>query len=268
MLSLTLRTGRSFPLFSGHRVATAQSLLSWRCGSRQHLSMTDTSTPTLKKKKVKSVMPITVISGFLGAGKTTFLSYLLNNQQGLKFGLVVNDMANVNIDAKQVRSQSLQSADGIDTMELSNGCVCCSLAEDLVASISKLVSLAEGKGSKYDHIIVECSGIAEPRRIRDFFQQAEDYDMDLIKKIKLDTLITLVDASAFFHLFGSDEDLATNRDLAYRPEEKSLENDGNAQRKVTELLLEQVECADIILINKCDLLKDSSEIDLVIDNSV
>jgi G3E family GTPase len=214
------------------------------------------------QEKKLSATPITVLSGFLGAGKTTFLNHLLQNQKGLKFGLVVNDMASVNVDAKQVRSQT-QSLDGIDTMELQNGCICCSLAEDLIASLSKLVEMAELKGAKYDHIIVECSGIAEPRRIREFFQQADDYGVEMVKKVKLDTLITVVDAMTFFTLFGSDTDIAHHRELAYRPEEPTNENDGNSQRKVTELLLEQVECADVILINKCDLLVNPQDVLLV-----
>jgi G3E family GTPase len=119
-------------------------------------------------------------------------------------------MATVNVDAKQIRQQSLGSDDGIDTMELQNGCVCCTLAEDMIASVSKLVSLSEIKGTPYDHIIVECSGIAEPRRIRELFQQAEDYNMGMIKKIQLDTLITLVDASVFLKLFGTNENFYSN----------------------------------------------------------
>ena len=155
-------------------------------------------------------MPITVLSGFLGAGKTTFLQHVLSNKEGKRFGLVVNDMATVNVDAKQIRQQSIGSDDGIDTMELQNGCVCCTLAEDMIASVSKLISLSEIKGSKYDHIIVECSGIAEPRRIRELFQQAEDYSTALLKKVQLDTLITLVDASVFLNLFGTNEDFFAN----------------------------------------------------------
>lgn len=208
--------------------------------------------------------PVTVLSGFLGAGKTTFLNHLLSNQKGLKFGLVVNDVASVNVDAKQIRSQSLNNEGGIDTMELQNGCVCCSLAEDMVASISKLVDLSAAKGSKYDHIILECSGIAEPRRIRDFFQQAEDYELDMAKKVRLDTLITVVDSFSFFTLFGSDSEILNHKELAYRPDDRvDPAQDGNGQRKVTELLLEQVECADIVLINKCDLLVSKKDIQLV-----
>lgn len=219
------------------------------------------------KAKAPLVTPITVLSGFLGAGKTTFLHHLLNNQQGLKIGLVVNDMASVNIDAKQVKSQTLQTMDGIDTMELQNGCVCCSLAEDMIASVARLIDMADANKSNYHHIVVECSGIAEPRRIRDFFQEAESIDIDFVKRVKLDTLITLVDASAFFQLFGSDTEIAEHRELAFRQDtfggENVQEQDSNAQRKITELLLEQVECADIVLINKIDLLSSEAEIELV-----
>eukprot|EP01039_Chlorochromonas_danica_P002771 gene2771-3025_t len=211
----------------------------------------------------KKPMPVTVLSGFLGAGKTTFLNHLLNNKKGLRFGLVVNDMAAVNVDAKQIRSQQ-NGDDGIDTMELQNGCVCCSLAEDLIASVSKLVSLSDLKGQRYDHIVVECSGIAEPRRVRELFQQAEDYKVALLDQVKLDTLITLIDAEAFFELFGTDQNFAFNSQLAYGENSGvDVENDGNSRRMVTELLLEQVECADIVLVNKIDLLKGEEQVELV-----
>ena len=150
----------------------------------------DTSNALGTKETNSSVMPITVLSGFLGAGKTSFLQHTLSARQGKRFGLVVNDMATINVDAKQIRRQSLSSDDGIDTLELQDGCVCCTLAEDLIASVSKLVSMSDLKDTKYDHIVVECSGIAEPRKIRDLFQQAEDYGFELLKKIRLDTLIT------------------------------------------------------------------------------
>lgn len=220
----------------------------------------------------KSPIPITVLSGFLGAGKTTFLGNTLANRGNHKFGLVVNDMASVNVDAKQIRQQTFDPFGGIDTMELQDGCVCCTLAEDLIASVSKLVSLSDIKGpdSKYDHIVVECSGIAEPRKIRDMFQQAEDYKLELLKKVRLDTLITLVDATVFRDLFGTDSDIASNRKLAYKevPKDENDPNtytyiDGSDQRKITDLLLEQVECSDVVLINKCDLLERPSDVDLV-----
>ena len=211
-------------------------------------------------------MPITVISGFLGAGKTTFLQHVIESDASSKFGLVVNDVASVNVDAKQIRQQTTGTGvfAGVDTMELQNGCVCCTLAEDLLVSVSKLVSLSTAKGADYDHIVVECSGIAEPRKIRDLFQEAEDYGSPLLDKIQLDTLVTLVDASVFLDLFGSEAEVKTYRDLVVKQDEEGdsmLEQAG--YRKITELILEQVECADIILINKCDLLKDENDLKLV-----
>ena len=206
-----------------------------------------------------SKMPITVISGFLGAGKTSYLQHILKSESGKRYGLVVNDMASVNVDSKLIRQQTQGLYDGIDTMELQNGCVCCTLAEDLLASVSRLVNLSEAKGVRYDHIVVECSGIAEPRKIRELFQEAEDLASPMTAKINLDTLITLVDASIFLRLFGSaDADLQTHASLAVAASDadglRAMNEEGTGQRRVTELLLEQVECADAVLINKCDLL--------------
>jgi len=218
-----------------------------------------------QKKQDKNKMPVTVLSGFLGAGKTSFLQHVIASTEDSKqkFGLVVNDMATVNVDSKLIKAQSA-SFDGIDTMELQNGCVCCTLAEDLMASVSRLVSLSEAKGSNYDHIVVECSGIAEPRKIRELFQEAEDYGSTLVSRIRLDTLVTLVDATVFLDMYGSaDADLASHVNLAVRPDDNegqmALKNDGTGNRRVTDLLLEQVECADVVLINKCDLLPSPVE---------
>lgn len=212
-------------------------------------------------------MPITILSGFLGAGKTSFLQHVLGSQTGVKFGLVVNDMGAVNVDAKQIKQQTIGTGiDGIDTLELQNGCVCCSLAEDLISSVSQLVAIADRKEANYDHVIVECSGIAEPRKIRDLFQEAEDFNYPLLRRLKLDTMITLVDAVVFLDMFGTDKDINSNSELAFKVDDiegRKMLDDGSGMRKVTELLLEQVECADIVLINKCDLLKNAFELELV-----
>ena len=217
----------------------------------------------------KGPIPVTILSGFLGAGKTTFLQHTLANRDGKKFGLIVNDMATVNVDAKQIRAQTFDSSSGITTMELQDGCVCCNLSEDMFASLSNLLTVADLKKDTYDHIVVECSGIAEPRKLRDAFQSAEDYKLDFTKKLQLDTLVTLVDATVFLDLFGTVQNFAANRHLAYQdkqdPADKNtyVELDGSDQRVITELLLEQVECADIVIINKCDLLKNIGDVDLV-----
>jgi G3E family GTPase len=235
-------------------------------------------------------MPVTIISGFLGAGKTTFLQNLLTNTKGTKYGLVVNDMASVNIDSKLIKKQTASSSpsqlgdfDGVDTLELQNGCVCCNLADDLLLSVAKLTSLAYIRGVQYDHIVVECSGISEPRGIRQIFQDMEDAAADNPEghiargnMVALDTFITLVDATVFMDFFGSDKTLADRRTLFEHPKPEDAEKpvkapeeaDSNnmvlsdvadamtSQRRITDLLLEQVECADHILLNKCDLLSD------------
>ena len=225
-------------------------------------SSSASSKPYDKDRK----MPITILSGFLGAGKTSFLQHVLHSQTGMKFGLVVNDMATVNVDSKLIKQQTIGAFDGVDTLELQNGCVCCSLAEDLIASVSQLVTIAERKQTNYDHVIVECSGIAEPRKIRDLFQEAEDFNYPLLRQLKLDTLVTLVDAKVFLDMFGTDKNIENNSELAFQPDDvegRKMLVDGSGMRKVTELLLEQVECADIVLINKCDLLENSSDLALV-----
>ena len=211
---------------------------------------------------IVSYIALTYISG---SGKTSFLQNVLENEQGTKFGLLINDMASVNVDSKQIKKQNF-GINGIDALELQNGCVCCSLAEDLIISVSKLVQLADAKGKDYDHIIIECSGIAEPRKIRELFQAAEDYGDALIERVKLDTLVTIIDASVFLQLFGSNDDLKAHTSLAMSENDQNQKNDfddGMGMRKVTELLLEQVECADVVLINKIDLLPDPKCIEIV-----
>jgi G3E family GTPase len=208
--------------------------------------------------RVTSV-PVTVLSGFLGAGKTTFLQEVLKNEKKELIGLVVNDVASINVDAKMIRQQTVDSLDGIDTLELQNGCVCCNLAEDFLSSITKLITVAESKGRTYDHIIVECSGIAEPRKIREIFRTAEeDFSNELYGRVRLDTLITLLDAASFFKIFGSGKKNYFDDESG---DSKSASQD-NDQKGVDELILEQIECADIVVMNKCDLLEDKSTLQI------
>lgn len=170
------------------------------------------------------------------------------------------------MDSKLIKQQTKSQTNSVETIELQNGCVCCSLAEDLMASVSNLVTMADMKGESYDHIVVECSGIAEPRKMRELFQQAEDFGSPLLYSVELDTLITIVDAKLFFDTFGSDTNINSKAELAYRAEDvegrKSLDGDAGS-RLITELLLEQVECADVVLINKCDLLPSAEDVQLV-----
>lgn len=143
----------------------------------------------------KQQIPITVISGFLGSGKTTLLQQMLENKKGIKIAVIVNDVASVNIDSKLVSGSN--SADGM--VQLQNGCACCSLADELLGSVSELVTLSDirNESDAFDHIVVELSGVADPKGVRAQFQEAIFYDMPIMERVRLDTMLTVVDCSTF-----------------------------------------------------------------------
>ncbi|CAN0055265.1 unnamed protein product, partial [Discosporangium mesarthrocarpum] len=128
-------------------------------------------------------MPITLISGFLGAGKTSLLKSMLRNREGLRIGMIVNDMAEVNVDAKLVRDDPNARMGEADSVELQNGCICCSMKEELFVSMDQLVSLSRAKGKLYDHIVIESSGISEPKAVRSTFQSAEAFGVPLLDEV-------------------------------------------------------------------------------------
>jgi G3E family GTPase len=233
-----------------------QSAIAW--GSRRAL-VRSFATAMDKKIERQTKVPITVLSGFLGAGKTTFLNHLLHNTAGVKFGLIVNDVASVNIDAKFLKQQMNASpVSDVEALQLENGCVCCTLSEDVLSSVVRLLEIAQSKGSTYDHIVIECSGVAEPRNLRELFQQADDHNAEYLQGAKLDSMITVVDSFLFSRTFGSDSHIESEQSLIEQNTDHSSRG-----RKITDLLLEQVECADIVLMNKCDLLKDTDRVLLV-----
>ncbi|KAF6258022.1 CobW/HypB/UreG domain-containing protein [Scenedesmus sp. NREL 46B-D3] len=200
--------------------------------------------------------PVTMLSGFLGSGKTTLLRYLLENSKE-KVACVVNDVASINIDAKLVRNdrnrarsdQVNTTADLADTIELANGCACCTLQDELFASFEQIMALADKRGEPYARIVLENSGVAEPQNIRDQFNEAMAAGHPLMQRVELDTLVTLVDSSSFI------KDYSTKLPLASRPEL----GDGGNMRPVVDLLVEQVECADFVLLNKVDLLPGGTD---------
>ncbi|KAJ1635717.1 CobW/HypB/UreG, nucleotide-binding domain-containing protein [Pavlovales sp. CCMP2436] len=206
-----------------------------------------------KRQAPQSKTPITLLSGFLGAGKTTLLKSMLENKQGLRIGVVVNDVASVNIDAKLMKGIGGGTSAPSDTIELQNGCACCSAAEEFMQAIDKLVELGEARGQPYDHIVVESTGVAEPNEVRGTFQRAKDTGLELLEMVELRTLVTVVDASTFVELFDSTGKVMEHAELG--------EDDGvsNVQRKVVELLVEQVETADILVLNKVDQLLPGAE---------
>ena len=214
-------------------------------------------------------VPVTLLSGFLGTGKTTLLRNLLeeaSQNKDSKVGVVVNDMAAVNIDAKiTARRLDLDETDGpkmqgaAEFVEIGDGCVCCSMADELFTTLAELAAVSSMKGYKYNHIVIEATGIAEPRSIRDQFQDAEAAGMPLMEEVELSTLVTVVDSAAFLDAYAETASIAQRPDLAAPVDDDPspflmARFDHSLQRSVVDLLVEQVECADVLLLNKKDLV--------------
>jgi G3E family GTPase len=180
--------------------------------------------------------PVTVLCGFLGAGKTTLLNHLLRQAEGRRWAAVVNDVAAINVDAALVKTQSA----GSDIVGLGNGCVCCSNRDDLAETIARLT--AEGA---YEHIIVETSGVAEPRGIASLFTQKNPFGRSLSDFAQLSALVSVIDAAHFLAEWRQQHAPKKNE-----PAEAGM------KQPVFELMVDQVECADVILLNKCDLVTD------------
>ncbi|MEN4609646.1 zinc metallochaperone GTPase ZigA [Pantoea agglomerans] len=185
-------------------------------------------------------LPVAVLSGFLGAGKTTLLNHILNNREGRRIAVIVNDMSEVNIDAALVRDGGAQlSRTDEKLVEMSNGCICCTLREDLLLEVKRLA-----QAGRFDHLVIESTGISEPLPVAETFTFEDEAGESLSAYARLDSMITVVDGFNFLRDYRSADDLQSRGESLGAQDERS----------VVDLLVDQIEFCDLLVLNKTDLL--------------
>jgi len=193
----------------------------------------------IRRKQTKK-LPVTVLSGFLGAGKTSVLNHILHNKEGLKVAVIVNDMSEINIDARIVENENVLSRTEEKLVEMSNGCICCTLREDLIIEVERLAL-----DNRFDYLLIESTGISEPIPVAQTFSYFDPQQSSNLSEMSyIDTMVTVVDCYNFFQDFSTNE-LLSDRNLTDIP---------NDERTIVHLLSDQIEFANVIVLNKTDLV--------------